>query len=279
MIGSLADLSLTDLVALVNRAYVGYPGPFSPEEPGEYGAFCRMQNVDFARSVLARNEAGQPVGFGLLGLRGAHGWCGEFGVVPERRRQGVGRALLAALLAEARAAGCRDVRLEVAAGNGPAQRLYEAGGFRLRRVLHSYTATPALLGLRAHPPDPTIRVSAVEPAALLVTPFVPEPPPAWDHELPALLAEGGHTLCASRDDHLCGVLHYVAADPSTCQIRRLSVPPGDTPAAQALLAAGLTQATTRLLVAYVAADGPLYHLLPLLGFHELEMDWEMICDL
>ena len=279
MIGSLATLALTDLVALVNRADVGYPGPFSPEEPGDYSAFCRAQNVDFARSVLARDAAGAPVGFGLLGLRGAHGWCGEFGVVPAWRRQGLGRALLAALLDQARVAGCRTVQLEVAAANRPAQRLYEAGGFCLRRVLHNYTAAPSVLGRHSDPAPAASTVATADPSALLLPPCAPEPPPAWDHELPALLAEGGQTLRATGDGHPCGLLHYVAADPRAIQIRRLSVPPGDHATARALLAAAVTPATTRLVVAYVAEASPLYRLLPQLGFQELAADWEMVCEL
>lgn len=51
-------------------------------------------------------------------------------VVPESRRQGVGAALLEALLAHARSLdGVRQLRLGVSAGNAAAIRLYEAVGF------------------------------------------------------------------------------------------------------------------------------------------------------
>jgi RimJ/RimL family protein N-acetyltransferase len=51
-------------------------------------------------------------------------------VAPPVRRAGVGRALVAAVLARARAMpGLRQVLLGVEAGNAPARALYEAFGF------------------------------------------------------------------------------------------------------------------------------------------------------
>lgn len=51
-------------------------------------------------------------------------------VAPEARGQGVGRALLDALLRHARANGVESLVLTVTEGNTAAQRLYEALGFR-----------------------------------------------------------------------------------------------------------------------------------------------------
>lgn len=50
-------------------------------------------------------------------------------VAPDVRRMGLGRALMHALLREARSAGVRDVFLEVRADNAGAQALYEDLGF------------------------------------------------------------------------------------------------------------------------------------------------------
>jgi ribosomal protein S18 acetylase RimI-like enzyme len=53
-------------------------------------------------------------------------------VDPQRQRQGIGRALVAHLLAQARARGhIRQVTLTVIDGNTNAERLYEAFGFKL----------------------------------------------------------------------------------------------------------------------------------------------------
>lgn len=51
------------------------------------------------------------------------------GVLPARRRAGIGRALLQAALAEARGRGAQRMTLEVAADNRGAQTLYRAAGF------------------------------------------------------------------------------------------------------------------------------------------------------
>jgi ribosomal protein S18 acetylase RimI-like enzyme len=57
-------------------------------------------------------------------------------VAPEVAGQGVGRALLAALLAHARSAGLGSLVLTVTEGNAQAQRLYRSAGF------HSFGIEP-----------------------------------------------------------------------------------------------------------------------------------------
>jgi [ribosomal protein S18]-alanine N-acetyltransferase len=59
-------------------------------------------------------------------------------VTPERRRQGVARALLADLFERARRAGARGVGLEVAADNPAARQLYESCGFVLSGQRRGY---------------------------------------------------------------------------------------------------------------------------------------------
>lgn len=52
------------------------------------------------------------------------------GVAASHRRQGIGRRLLDAAIAQARAAGITRIELQVAAGNAAAVRLYRSLGFR-----------------------------------------------------------------------------------------------------------------------------------------------------
>ncbi|MEB3321239.1 MAG: GNAT family N-acetyltransferase [Synechococcaceae cyanobacterium] len=59
-------------------------------------------------------------------------------VAPERRRRGLGRRVLAALLERGRAGGARRATLEVAAGNAAARALYDACGFRVAGVRRGY---------------------------------------------------------------------------------------------------------------------------------------------
>lgn len=72
--------------ALARAAGVSWPEPepdaaFPMEEESE---FLRVQNIDLAHSVVARQaDSGRIVGIALLGRRGVRGWLGEFAVAPE----------------------------------------------------------------------------------------------------------------------------------------------------------------------------------------------------
>jgi predicted GNAT family acetyltransferase len=82
--------------------------------------------------ALIAEEDGRAVGFVfcVLGDRGrktAH--VTDIYVRPEARNKGIGRALLAAVLEPARAAGLEHVSLEVLIRNSDARRLYERLGF------------------------------------------------------------------------------------------------------------------------------------------------------
>jgi ribosomal-protein-alanine N-acetyltransferase len=66
----------------------------------------------------------------------------NFAVHPEWRRRGLGRALLAHVLAEAAALGAPKATLEVRASNAPAIALYEAGGFVRTGVRPAYYTHP-----------------------------------------------------------------------------------------------------------------------------------------
>ena len=57
-------------------------------------------------------------------------WLEELYVVPQRRGQGVGATLLAAVLERARSAGCAAVDLEIDDEHGRAANLYARHGFR-----------------------------------------------------------------------------------------------------------------------------------------------------
>jgi ribosomal-protein-alanine N-acetyltransferase len=58
--------------------------------------------------------------------------------LPAAQRRGVARALLAHVVAAARAAGGRRITLEVGRSNGPALRLYEKAGFRVFNIRRGY---------------------------------------------------------------------------------------------------------------------------------------------
>ena len=67
----------------------------------------------------------------------------SIGIIPERRRLGWGRAILCAVLSEARANGANTIVLEVAEENEAAQSLYRALGFtHVGRRAKYYDAEP-----------------------------------------------------------------------------------------------------------------------------------------
>lgn len=66
-------------------------------------------------------------------------WINEVGVAPTYQRRGIGRLLLEALLAHARALGCTEAWLGTEEENEPARRLYESmGGAAEPFILYSF---------------------------------------------------------------------------------------------------------------------------------------------
>ena len=70
------------------------------------------------------------------------GYITNVAVSPDCRRQGVGRALIAALTAAARTQRLAFVTLEVRASNAPAIALYEGAGFVRVGVRKNFYAAP-----------------------------------------------------------------------------------------------------------------------------------------
>ena len=93
--------------AVFNEGYSDYFVPFHVDE-ATLAYIVETWDVDLDRSRIALHE-GEPVGFANLAVRGTDSWVGGVGVVPAARRQGIARALMEALIAEAPG----DVVLEV----------------------------------------------------------------------------------------------------------------------------------------------------------------------
>jgi GNAT superfamily N-acetyltransferase len=126
-----SSLALRERAELFNAAYEGYLLPFHID--GQQLAF--MDNAfdhDLDASRIAFRD-GEPVGLANLGRRGEDAWVGGVGVVPSRRRSGVGEELMRALHEQARVRGVRRVWLEVMVENTGAFALYEKLGYRTIR--------------------------------------------------------------------------------------------------------------------------------------------------
>jgi [ribosomal protein S18]-alanine N-acetyltransferase len=102
--------------------------------------------------LVARDGSDAVAGYaGLAVVPPDEAWVNNLAVRRDLQRQGVGRALLEALLAEATRREVRRVLLEVAADNAAAQRLYAGYGFEtvsVRRGYYQPSNTDALVMLR-----------------------------------------------------------------------------------------------------------------------------------
>ncbi len=135
-----------ELATLFTRGYEGYYVPVDVDE-----SVLRFM-IDSWDLDLTRSRVAPDVGLCNLGVRGDRGWIGGIAVVPAHRRQGVGRALLEAVLEVAPPV----VTLEVLEQNEPAIRLYENLGFERTRVLEVWSVEET----------PRVEARSVDPAPL-----------------------------------------------------------------------------------------------------------------
>lgn len=115
-----------------NREY-DEPSP----EPEELSGLLARRIADGQATVLvAHDDAGTAVGVAVVRLQPSlwsdaqEAYLAELYVVPARRGQGFGKALLDEVLATARAAGADYAFLITSEDDRAAQRAYEAAGFR-----------------------------------------------------------------------------------------------------------------------------------------------------
>ena len=210
---SAASLSLEAYAAAINSSFEGYPVQIAFTAP-MLARRVRFEQQDLESSVVAL-DGDEAVGMAGLAVRGARGWVSGFGVVPAWRRRGLGRRLMSALLERARAYGLRQLSLDVLAENKAAIRLYEGAGMRVTRDL-------LVLDRAAdyEPPAASRRGGLKEaPAAELLRHYwrLHAEPPAWQRELPTLLAADlrGLYVGGRRRPRAYALLGYGRADGNT----------------------------------------------------------------
>ena len=92
--------------------------------------------------LLCALEEGAVAGYGGFEYVLDEGYIGNVAVDSACRRRGLGRALVEAMMAEARRLSLAFLTLEVRAGNVPARGLYEAMGFETVGVRKNYYEKP-----------------------------------------------------------------------------------------------------------------------------------------
>lgn len=83
----------------------------------------------FARSVVARDSAGDVVGYGCAWQVHEELKINNIAVRGDRRGESIGRSLLRSMIDEGKRSGCRTAILEVRPSNLVARALYESEGF------------------------------------------------------------------------------------------------------------------------------------------------------
>ena len=120
----------TDLAAL-ERALFSDPWPAAAFRPGGAGETC-----------LVAEAEGALVGYAVVRIVADEAEVLNLAVRADQRRRGIARALLRAALAEAGAAGVRQVFLEVREGNAAARAFYEREGFHATGRRRAYYRKP-----------------------------------------------------------------------------------------------------------------------------------------
>ena len=124
------DPTRPDVYALLDE-HLRNMHELSPPESVHALDVSRLQGADIAFWTV-RDDAGTLLGCGALKqLDSTHGEIKSMRTPAAARRRGAGRAMLAYILAEARARGYKRLSLETGSMDAflPAQRLYESVGF------------------------------------------------------------------------------------------------------------------------------------------------------
>jgi [ribosomal protein S18]-alanine N-acetyltransferase len=126
---------------------------FGPEQWTAAMFWNELANNHHYVAAFARD--GELVGYAGLAVVRPEAWVNNIAVRRDRQRGGIGRLLLEDVLSYGRAHGARHTLLEVAADNGPAQRMYDRYGFEVigvRRGYYQPSNTDALVMRREEKP-------------------------------------------------------------------------------------------------------------------------------
>jgi GNAT superfamily N-acetyltransferase len=168
------NVPLADQAKIFSRAFAGYVGGSFEMDAADLARFICLQGADICHSRFVRTAQGL-AGFAYINRTANVSRVGGMGVVPEARRTGLARRLLAHLLEEAQTRGDQAMILEVIEQNPAARQLYAQQGFRETGHLLGWRrkATPA--GESAKPLEEISLLRASQIPAALEYPDLPWP--------------------------------------------------------------------------------------------------------
>ena len=120
--------SLEQLTDIYNQTRVDYMIPM-PMNAARLAEYVKTYDVDLEHSLVASTPDGEMLGVAMLGLRADRAWITRLGVIPNTRRNGVGRFLVGSLMEQAASLSINFVMLEVIKNNVPAHQLFMKFGF------------------------------------------------------------------------------------------------------------------------------------------------------
>ncbi len=127
------ERSVIGLADLQSRSMDQYVRPLA-NDPSELARRIAVDAIDLSASFIA-NVHGKDVGYVLVSRRGGFARIVNMGVLPELRRQNIGRSLVDAVMAGARRNGDVKMVLECFDDNEAALALYRAAGLHAWRRL------------------------------------------------------------------------------------------------------------------------------------------------
>jgi len=121
-----------DLDGVMAIEEVSFPTPWSR------GMFLEDFPRDFSDTLVMAGTEDEVLGYAVCWTTAGESHLLNIAVHPERRGEGIGRALLSECIRRAARAEASVIFLEVRAGNEAAQRLYRSMGFAFRGIRKGY---------------------------------------------------------------------------------------------------------------------------------------------
>jgi len=264
-------LSLEELAEAFNAAFAGY---FYPQQKTAASLSERVRHEQLAlQHSLIAYEDEKFVGLALMGQRGSRGWCGGFGIVPERRGLGLASELMSEFIAHARGCGLKKLSLEVLARNVAARRLYERAGMHRTRDLLIMERNGEII-LRQ-----SLKELKEGSPQLLLRHFdrLHTKPPAWQRDLASLLVMSNVRGLFLGDDHAPDAYALFIERPDGIN-HLIDLAAADREHAKALCA-GIKDLPGKLKVINEPEQSLFVEALISIGFQETDRQHEMMCEL